>query len=678
LPEQGTFEARMTSLNAILVLALLGVGDPVAAPPRELPPLTGDLARLRELLYGRHDPLQQSQAALLLLQSGTAEGRREIDEALRRWDRPDVFQAASSAVRLRRDSTHAATLFKALGAEKLAIRQSAIDTVARLEVRLILRPLVALAEDPNASLLARQSAAAALGRTMQRSAVTPLLSLLSSDALAVRQAAAAALEELTGQTHGADVAAWTNWWAQQKDLTDDEWLAARNAFLADRARRVRDELARAENELVQVHQMLYAKIPAADRPSHLQLLTQSDYAAVRLQAIAWIIEALPGGDPALQKQLTTLLLRLTEDGVEAVQRNAVLALERQLGDPLVFQRLLSLLETGNVNVRAAAARGLGRHRATRDNTELTARAVAALEKALRDDSLVVVAEAAESLGTIGAPEAVAILAGLLRHPSDAVRQAAGRALEQVANLSVLQELYAGLRDPSANVRFNVVGALARVGSGANVTEQQRADIVRGLQSVMLKDGDPGVRSRAATVIGDLGTVSDLTFLWQRAATTEDERVKAKAWQALIEILARSGSLELVTQWEQMLANQRAHVARAELLNEVRIRWLKVEGMRGNVDAVTASLVHAQLAQRKWSLAMPLALDLARRAPNEAELKKRLRWLLTAGNQAVDDKKPRDTLQMLKEAEDLLARAGELAYEFDVLRKRADEMSRADP
>jgi len=668
----------MTSLHAMVMLAALGGGEPVATPPRELPPLTGDLARLHELLYGRHDPLQQSQAALLLLQSGTPEARREIEAALRRWDRPDVFQAAAAAVRLKRDASYATLLFKALSAERTAVCLAAAEAISRLETRLVLRPLVAVAEDPTATPLARQAAVLALGRTMHRSAVTPLLSLLSSDLPAVRQAAAAALEELTGQSFGVELAAWQSWWAQQKELTDEDWLAARNAFLADRTRRLRDELSRAEKDLVDVHQVLYSKIPPADRPHHLQQLAQSDYPAIRAQAIAWILEALPDAGAGVQKQLSGVLLQLTEDGVESVQRQAVLALDRRLADPAVFARLLHLLEHGSVGVRAAAARSLGRHRATAENGETTARVVAALEKALRDHSLVVVAEAAESLGTMGAPEAVSILAGLLRHPSDGVRQAAARALEQVANLSVLPELYAGLGDPAANVRFSVVGALSRVGGGSKVTDQQRSEIVRSLQNVMLRDGDPGVRSRAATVIGDLGTVSDLTFLWQRATATEDERVKFKAWHGLIEILARSGSLELVTQWEQMLANQRAHAARAELLSEVRNRWLKVEVMHNHVDAVSAALVQAYLAQRKWSQAVPLAMDLSRRAPSEAELRKRLRWLLTACNQAIEDKKPRDALQMIHEAADLLARSSELAFEFDVLRKRAEEMEKTGP
>jgi hypothetical protein len=141
---------------------------------------------------------------------------------------------------------------------------------------------------------------------------------------------------------------------------------------------------------------------------------------------------------------------------------------------------------------------------------------------------------------------------------------------------------------------------------------------------------------------------------------------------MIEILSRSESWPLVHQWDQKLGAQGETARRVELLTEIRTRWSKQESTRPHLDALTASLVQAQLAQRKWNLAMPFAVDLAKRAPTEAELKGRLRWLLIAGTQAVEDKKPQDALQMLKEIEDLLTRSRELAPEFDALRQRAQQ------
>src|SRR5207244_2218429 len=85
--------------------------------------------------------------------------------------------------------------------------------------------------------------------------------------------------------------------------------------------------------------------------------------------------------------------------------------------------------------------------------------VALLQKALDDPSLEVVVEAAESLGTLGIPEAGPVLTILLRHPSKSVRQAAALALERVADSSILDGLIEALDDPAVTIRFSLVGAL---------------------------------------------------------------------------------------------------------------------------------------------------------------------------------------------------------------------------
>lgn len=631
-----------------------------------------DAARLATLLYHRGEPSLQNQAALLLLQLDTSESHEVVRQGLQRWDRPDVFQALASALRLHRDPQYIPLLLRALSCEQASIRQSAVDTLARMDYRRVVRPLAALAEDAQASPLARQAAIQALARTQQRSAVIPLISLLSSDVAAVREAAAAALEELTGLPYGTDIARWQQWWQQHKDWTDEEWLAARNAALQDQVRKLQADLSRAEAYIVQLHQQIYSKTPPADRLNHFQTLVQSDYPAVRVQAIVWMVESLPELDSSQQRQVTQLLLQLTEDGVEAVQRQAVLALEKRLEDPQVLKRLLHVLETGNVLVRAAAARSLGRYRAAPQKPEQTAQILAVLQKALRDPSLLVVAEATESIGAIGTPQAPIILAELLRHPSEGVRQAAARALEPIADERILGNLWQALADQSASVRFHIVGAVGRIGSHS--ADQVKSEIVARLQTLLVQDGDPGVRSRAASVLGELGTAADLHFLWQRCQATEDERVKTKAWTAMIDILARSANPDLIVQWDQLLANHRETARRIELLTEIRNRWQKVESLRGHLDAIQALLVQAYLAQRRWQSAGPLALELARRAPNDSELRRRLRWLLAAGYLAVEDKHPEEALAWLREAEDLLTRAGDLAFEFAVLRQRATQAS----
>ena len=156
-----------------------------------------------------------------------------------------------------------------------------------------------------------------------------------------------------------------------------------------------------------------------------------------------------------------VLFRLSHDGSVDVQRAAVLGLGR-VHDPEVFQRLKTLVEQGRPSVRAAAARALAQQ-AREDGPDAKARrdeVIPVLQKAVDDSALEVVVEAADGLESLGALDATPVLAGLLHHHAQAVRETAAQALERSADVAVLKEVTAGLDDASATVRFSLVGALA--------------------------------------------------------------------------------------------------------------------------------------------------------------------------------------------------------------------------
>jgi HEAT repeat protein len=292
----------------------------------------------------------------------------------------------------------------------------------------------------------------------------------------------------------------------------------------------------------------------------------------------------------------------------------------------------------------------------------------------------VVVEAAEDLGALGAPEAGPVLVCLLRHPSVHVRQTAGQALERVADAAVLASLLDGLDDPAVGVRFSLVGAVGRVAGAegkATLSASQREAILARLQAVLHRDADPGVRSRAATVLGECGPPSVLPALWQRVAAVEDARVQGKAWAAFIDIIVRSGSLDLLREWDAELAKVKPNVRagddrRLRLLTEAHERWQKREDRR--LFAATAELLaRAQLDQGKWPAAVALLLDLlARGQPPEGPSRERaLRLLLTAAQQArrYDLAAPR---WIAEKAQPYLTERSKLAEEFQKVDAESQE------
>jgi HEAT repeat protein len=660
----------MSTIQAVIVgvSLCLPVGDahPTTAP---------DLARLREVLHDRGQPVEQSQAALLLLQVHNPDADRILHRALQELESPDVFLAVTSALRLCEDPRFNADLWAAVVLDRAALRQSAADTLAMLADPAMMRKLEALAANAKARIEVRQAVLLALGRSGRRHAAATLIAQLNGpDAL--KQTAADALTELTGHAYGDNVDRWRAWWAVHGQVSDEHWLQDRLYYQASRARRLADELERSHSQVLHLEQQLYSRLPTADRLNHVLGLVDADDADVRALAVGWSMELLPGTDAAGRQTLSDILLRLSHDSAEAVQRQAVLALGR-LNQPRAFARLSDLLRTGRTSVRAAAARAMtqqaGNGSADGAGSDSTRRGqvVGALQKALEDPSWQVVVEAAEDLGSLGVPEAGPVLTALLHHSSEPVRQTAARALERVADVTVLDGLLTALTDSTVAVRFSLVGALGHAaGDGHGLTVSQRVALLDRLEDLLERDPDAGVRSRAATVLGQCGTPELLPLLWRRLQAAEDIRVQDKAWLAMVAIIARSKNLLLLKTWAGQVAGTPADGRRLQLLSAVADAWKAREETASLVGPALEALVQAQLDQEKWASALPLIRELLKRPSSTAETQRRLRWLLLAGQQALQTGNPADCLHIAEDAQPYLRGNATLAAQFMALSAKA--------
>lgn len=637
-----------------------------------------DVAHLSEMLHDRQHPRTQSQAALLLVQSRSPEAARLVQQGLRETEAPDVFQALAGAVRLQRDVRFVEEIVAALTRGRAAVRQEAAETLAALADEKLIVRLQAVAEDVKADLEVRQAAVAALGRSGRKAAVVVLLELVSGPQKALRDVAAEALHDLTGQPFGADASLWGRWWAVQQNMPDQAWLEQRFVYQASRARRLKGELDRTRTQVVQLHQQLFARLPQADKLGHVQSLAEHEDPAVRALAVAWCAELLPKVDAVGQRGLADVLLRFSLDSTAEVQRAAVLSLGH-IADPRVFERLRELLRSGEPTIRAAAARALAQQtklarKEAGEARQLQRQSVPLLQKALEDPALEVVVEAAEALGSLGVPEAVPVLTVLLRHPSEPVRQTAVQALERVADASVLNDLLLALDDPVASVRFGVVGALGRAVSDEKaLSPEDRGRLILRLENLLQQDADPGVRSRTATVLGECGTPAVLTALWKRVLAAEDPRVQEKAWAAIATILARSNNLELLMKWERTLVEAKQEERRVQLLATVLDAWKKTDDAKAFIVPATERLLQAQLDHGKWAAASPLARELLKLPGSDAEVAQRLRWLLQVGELALKEKNRPEALRVVQEAQPFLPRAPALAADFQQLEKSAQSL-----
>jgi HEAT repeat protein len=631
-----------------------------------------DPARLREILYDVQPRRNQSQAALLLVQNPSLEAERIVREGLRQAESPKVFQALAGAVRLMHDCRFADALLNALASNQPVIRQSSAQSLAELADPRVLGRLQALVEDTKTEMAVRQLAVWTLGQSGRREAAAMLVNLLGSAEGTLRQAAAMALADLTGLPHTNDVAWWQNWWARHKELSSAAWLEERLGYQTARARRLESDLERARGQVLRLNQQLYSRLPAGERLGFVQTIADSDDAGLRTVAVTWSIDLLPTADTLAQRAVADLLLRFSNDSAPDVQRSAVLGLGR-LKDPRAFDRLRSLLHHEVAPVRAAAARALGQQvRGTGEEASAWQRkAVPALQQALDDPALEVVVEAAESLGTLGIPEAGPVLTVLLHHPSNPVRQTAALALERVAVVNTLDGILDALDDPVVTIRFSLVGALAHAaGDGKSLNERQRARLLARLEELLARDADPGVRSRAATVLGECGTSSVLPALWRRVLATEESRVQDKAWSAIVEIVVRTGSLDLLQEWNRALIDAKLEERRLQLLTEAYNRWQKRDDAAKLAGSTAELLVPVQLAQGKWQAAMPVVRELLGQQPTDSALEKRLDWWLSIGQLALKEGNRQEALRVVQEAQPFLVDRAVLANAFESLEKRA--------
>jgi HEAT repeat protein/beta-lactamase regulating signal transducer with metallopeptidase domain len=207
--------------------------------------------------------------------------------------------------------------------------------------------------------------------------------------------------------------------------------------------------------------------------------------------------------------------------------------------------LIETLADANVSVRVAAANSLGQLG--------DPRAIAALAKALREDTDARVREAAAyALGQIDDTRAVpSLLAALKVERAANVRAKIVEALHEIDDPSALSGVVAVLKDPSVAVRRAAVHAIG---------EFEDASAVPALMD-MVKDEDAEVRKYTAEALGQLENPAAIDAL-ALLARDPDKDVRLNALSALGNLEDRRALPALVAALKDASAEVRNHAADA--------------------------------------------------------------------------------------------------------------------
>lgn len=206
------------------------------------------------------------------------------------------------------------------------------------------------ATDPMRPIADRIAATDVLSVLATRAAVDALLELAAppTDAPAngldpVRQAAFAGLRRLSPIDHGADHAAWTDWWSRTRREPAERWWLD----LRDRDRRIIADLRLRHATVAERHvdalRQLYLALPLERQVERLPLDLSDDLAHVRLFATGRI-ERLLRDSVAMPDAVRASLLDRLDDPDPRV-RTAGIRLLETMDEPTLAARLVPVLES---------------------------------------------------------------------------------------------------------------------------------------------------------------------------------------------------------------------------------------------------------------------------------------------------------------------------------------------
>jgi len=225
-------------LYLIILLGLCGcasVGGRATAPSES--PLTEaqerELGTLTRMLTetDRAPRTRYEAAQLLLTRPYLAADQALITVLAERTNRPARIAAAQAIADTgATDEAFVAPLFAMLGEEDPEVRSAAAAALGAYRDPDVLTKLASLARDEQTAEPTRLAAIAGLARRIDKLSIETLIHLLADPQPAVRPAALASLQKLTGiNRFGPDQRQWRSWWWANRGKPRQQWMRPNSA-----------------------------------------------------------------------------------------------------------------------------------------------------------------------------------------------------------------------------------------------------------------------------------------------------------------------------------------------------------------------------------------------------------------------------------------------------------------
>lgn len=454
-----------------------------------------------------------------------------------------------------------------------------VDAAARALVRYDTEPL-AYGPLINIARLRQQADREAivkdLGQVVQKPVAEALVGLVTdtTESTAIRDAAAEALAQLSGQTgYGTNPRTWQAWLNARQAKDPADWraqvLAEQHATLQHDRASGHDQLQQFKIGVFDQFQKQYDRVAPAERTKMLLSLLNDTDANLRTIGARLVQHGVGVGQP-ITDEIHARLIDLIGDASPDV-RNQIASLLRDLAEPNALDAILVQLQ---VETETGVKINLLRAFAPQKNAK--AKAVPIVVRLLQDPSLHVAAEAAGALnamaGEIGNDVA---LGGQVFQDLTAVLQTRtgppGMPRDEPGSNELRTALVAAMATFAAADRVDAMDVFPQL-LNPNESPPVRREAVRGLiplgersaeiiaqELSVNNEPDPGVRREAAIALGQIGSFSYAQRLFDstQSQIEPDRPVREAAWTAFQALLqAPATTLQELYTWADIFHQQK--------------------------------------------------------------------------------------------------------------------------